>query len=369
VCPAKPERFDEAMGAPLALIHELDSKIEGSSADRRALMLRQLTDLFLVGVEHYSADEIALIDDIFVRLVASIEESARALLAIRLGPVAKTPPKVLRLLACDDAIDVASTVLTQSEGLDDPTLIACATTKSQEHMLAISQRKALSAPVTDVLVERGDRHVVLSVAMNAGARFSIVGFGTLVERARGDDALATSVGARVDLPRPLFETLLAAASEVVRARLSAVHHRAADVERAIRDAAARIRADAATLAPVHIEAPNRAGKSTSTTLVDLARAGRMRDLATALALMGHIPGAVAEEMLNDPQAEGLLILAKTIGLSWDTTRAILESGGEECRRSTGDLDKLRVSFQRLKQHTAQQILAFHRARTRGETVN
>lgn len=357
------------MGAPLALIHELDSKIEGSSADRRAMMLRQLTDLFLVSAEHYSAAEIALIDDIFVRLVASIEESARALLAIRLGPVAKAPPKVLRLLACDDAIDVASTVLTQSEGLDDPTLIACATTKSQEHMLAISQRKVLSAPVTDVLVKRGDRHVVLSVAMNAGARFSKVGFGMLVERARGDDALASSVGARTDLPRPLFETLLAAASDAVRAKLSIGPYRAADVERAVSDVAARIRADAATLAPVHIEAPNRANKSTSAMLVELARAGRMRDLATALALMGHIPGDVVEEMLNAPHAEGLLVLAKTIGLSWDTTRAILESGGEECRRSTGDLDKLRASFQRLKQNTAQQILAFHRARTRGETVN
>jgi uncharacterized protein (DUF2336 family) len=359
----------QAMGAPLDLIRELDSKIEGSSAGRRALMLRQLTDLFLVGAEHYSADEIALIDDIFVRLVASIEESARALLAIRLGPAAKAPPKVLRLLACDDAIDVASTVLTQSEGLDDPTLIACAATKSQEHMLAISQRKTLSAPVTDVLVERGDRHVVLSVAMNFGAQFSRIGFGMLVERARGDDALAGCVGARADLPQPLLETLLAAASASVRAKLLVEHHNLADVERAVGDAAARIRADAATFASAHIEAPNRAGKSTSAMLVELARAGRKKELATALALIGNIPGDVVEEMLNDQNAEGLLVLAKAIGLPWDAARVILESAGGECRRSPGDIDKLRVSFQRLKQDTAQQILAFHRARTRGETVN
>jgi uncharacterized protein (DUF2336 family) len=357
------------MGAPLALIRELDSKIEGSTSGRRALMLRQLTDLFLVGAEHYSAEEIALIDDIFVRLVAQIEEAARALLAIRLGPVAKAPPKVLRLLACDDAIDVASAVLTQSEGLDDSTLIDCATTKSQEHMLAISQRKALSSPVTDVLVKRGDRYVVLSAAMNAGAKFSRAGFGMLLERARGDDALAACVGARKDLPMPLFEQLLAAASDIVRAKLNAERHAAGDIARAVEAATTRIRAKTATLAPVMAESPGGTSRSTSAILAELARTGQMKDLATALALMGHIPGEIVGEMLNEPRAEGLLVLAKTIGLSWDTTRAILEAGGEDCRRSAGDIDNLRVAFYRLKQDTAQQILAFHRARTRGEAVN
>jgi uncharacterized protein (DUF2336 family) len=357
------------MGAPLALIRDLDSKIEGSSASRRAMMLRQLTDLFLVGAEHYSDEEIALIDDIFVRLVAQIEEAARALLAIRLGPVAKAPPKVLRLLACDDAIDVASAVLTQAEELDDSTLIVCATTKSQEHMLAISQRKALSSPVTDVLVTRGDRFVVLSVAMNAGAKFSRAGFGTLVDRARGDDALAACVGARKDLPLPLFERLLAAASDIVRAKLNAERHAASDIARAVEAATTRIRADAATLAPVLADAPSRTNRSTSAILAELARSGQRKDLATALALMAHIPSEIVNDMLNEPRAEGLLVLAKTIGLSWDTTRAILESGGEECRRSAGDIDNLRVAFHRLKQDTAQQILAFHRARTRGEAVN
>jgi uncharacterized protein (DUF2336 family) len=357
------------MGAPLALIRELDSKIEGSTSDRRALMLRQLTDLFLVGVEHYSDAEIALIDDIFVRLVGQIEEAARALLAIRLGPVAKAPPKVLRLLACDDAIDVASAVLTQAEELDDSTLIVCATMKSQEHMLAISQRKALSTPVTDVLVKRGDRHVVLSAAMNAGAKFSRVGFGMLVTRAHGDDALSVCVGARKDLPQPLFERLLATASDIVRAKLNAERHTAADIARAVEGATARIRADAATLAPIMAESPGRTSRSTSAILVDLARTGQRKDLATALALMGHVPGEIVGEMLIEPGAEGLLVLAKTIGLSWDTTRAILESGGEDCRRSTGDIDNLRLAFHRLKQDTAQQILAFHRARTRGEAVN
>ncbi|MGE5774487.1 MAG: DUF2336 domain-containing protein, partial [Hyphomicrobiales bacterium] len=68
-------------------------------------------------------------------------------------------------------MEVASAVLTQAERLDTETLIGCARTKNQEHLLAISRRKTLPESVTDVLVERGDQQVVLSTAKNNGARF------------------------------------------------------------------------------------------------------------------------------------------------------------------------------------------------------
>ena len=121
------------MGAPLALIRELDGNVAQASDIKRAAMLRHLTDLYLVGVEDFSDDDIAAIDDVFVRLVATIEESSRALLSIRIAGIAKAPPKVLRQLACDDAISVASPVLSQSERLDTPTLVECASTKSQNN--------------------------------------------------------------------------------------------------------------------------------------------------------------------------------------------------------------------------------------------
>jgi uncharacterized protein (DUF2336 family) len=364
------------MGAPLALIHELDSKVGHISADRRASMLRHLTDLFLVSAEQYSAAEIALIDDIFVRLVETIEESARALLAIRLGPIAKAPPKVLRLLACDNAIDVASSVLTQSEGLDDTTLVECAMTKSQEHMLAISQRRTLSETITDVLVERGDRHVVLSTAKNAGARFSRIGFGILVERAQNDDALAGCVGARPDLPPALFEKLLEAASETVRAKLAAEsRHAVSDIDRTVTDVTARIRRVAATQTPpkaaaqVLVDSLNRSGKLNGAKLMEFVKTGRTKEVVAALSLMAHAPGDVVEEMMNDPHAEALLILAKAAGLAWEATRALIVAGGQEYGRTAGGLEKCRIVFQRLKQATAQQIIAFHSTRARGDAVN
>jgi uncharacterized protein (DUF2336 family) len=63
----------------------------------------------------------------------------------------------MRTLAADDEAEVACPVLVQSEQLDDPTLVATARAKSQEHLLAISRRPSINPPVTDALVEQATR--------------------------------------------------------------------------------------------------------------------------------------------------------------------------------------------------------------------
>ena len=151
------------------------------------------------------------------RLVNTIEAKVRAKLAHRLAPIANAPTNVIHMLAFDDDIEVASPVLAQSPRLDDRDLVTAGRNKSQQHLFAIAQRPALSETVTDVLVERGDRDVVHSVVRNVGARFSDAGFRMLVRRSAGDDALATEVGLRSDIPRQHFLVLLDKASSAVRA--------------------------------------------------------------------------------------------------------------------------------------------------------
>ncbi len=73
--------------------------------------------------------------------------------------------------------------------LDDPTLVDIARGKGQEHLAAISERPTLSPSVTDVIVRRGDREVVRSVAANAGAQFSDDGYSGLIKRATDDGVL------------------------------------------------------------------------------------------------------------------------------------------------------------------------------------
>jgi uncharacterized protein (DUF2336 family) len=205
----------------LTLLDELEAALTTGTDARRIEMLTGITDLFIGGAPRFSEDQIGVFDDVMAQLVNTIGAEARAKLAHRLAPVANAPSNVIHLLAFADDIEVAGPILIQSERFHESALLANASRKSQQHLLAITQRQSLSEAVTDVLVERGDRQVVHSVVENAGARFSDAGFHMLVTRSGGDDALATAVGMRVDIPRPHLVMLLEKASSEVRARLTA----------------------------------------------------------------------------------------------------------------------------------------------------
>ena len=96
------------MSADLNFIREVECAVANGSVGRRAEILERVTDLFIAGATQLSDDEIALFDDVITRLAVEIEISARALLSFRLAPIPNAPPRTIRTLAFDDAIDVAA---------------------------------------------------------------------------------------------------------------------------------------------------------------------------------------------------------------------------------------------------------------------
>src|SRR6185295_6212323 len=125
---------------------------------------------------------------------------------------------------------------------DDEVLIETARNKSQAHLLAISIRRVLSGGVTDVLVLRGNDEVIQSAVNNPGAEFTERGFTRLVNRAEGDDNLATCLGLRPTIPRHLYLKLLAKASDAVRQRLEAANpQQAGEVPKVVKEATRRAR--------------------------------------------------------------------------------------------------------------------------------
>ena len=207
------------MTAPVAVLSDVRRAMSARSVSDHRGLARHVTDLFVVNAAALREAEIALFDEVLNDLIREIDTAARALLALRLAPIGNAPATLMRALAWDDEAEVACPVLMHSERLDDPILVATARAKSQEHLLAISRRQCLNPPVTDALVEHGDPQVLLSVAGNAGARFSGEGLERLIERARGDDGLAERVGRRKDIPPLAFALLIQTASERVRVKL------------------------------------------------------------------------------------------------------------------------------------------------------
>jgi hypothetical protein len=198
----------------LSLIITLELAIARSSAQRRAEMAMQLTNLFIQQSNRLSEPIIGLFDEIITRLATDSDAATLAILAQRLAPIANSPVNVTRMLANDQEIKVAYRILAHSVRLDETTLVHNARTKSQKHLLAISWRKHLTAAITDVLLERGNRDIVLSTTKNPGARFSEVGVQLLLERSKSDPVIAAIIGSRPDIL-----TILATAPEAVRTEL------------------------------------------------------------------------------------------------------------------------------------------------------
>jgi Uncharacterised protein conserved in bacteria (DUF2336) len=357
-----------------SLIEELEAALAAGSNEQRMNMLMRVTDLFINRAGSYSQEQVNLFDEVIVKLVDAIEAKARARLARRLAPVPNAPRGIVRMLAFDDDIAVARPVLTTSERLDEADLVENASRKSQQHLAAIAQRSSLSEAVTDVLVTRGDRRVVHSVARNSGARFSDAGFRMLVKRASGDDALTMRVGMRRDVPRQHFLKLLQQASDAVRKRLAAENPGAGgavetvlgEVVGGIRNETRRLSTDYATVRE-RIEDLFQSGQLGETHVYGFARERKFEETTISLSLLCDVEIDVVERALLDSSHELALILVKLAGFSSTTAKAVLLLKATEGGLSAQDLDLALTGYSRLQLETARRVFNFFHARVAAAT--
>ncbi|NJL08542.1 MAG: DUF2336 domain-containing protein [Methylacidiphilales bacterium] len=346
------------------LIAELEKTLASGSSERRIHMLNRITQLFLTNADTVSSEHVAVFDKFLVRLVDGIETCARAELAERMAPITNAPTSLINKLARDDSIEVAGTVLQNSDCLDDITLIDCSETLGQEHLLAISKRRKLSKSVTNVLAERGDRDVVRCLAGNAGARFSESGFDILVRRASADDLLAEIVGLRHDLPAACFHLLVKQASEVVRSRLSQSHPtRAFAIADIVDEIAEQVdpRRDY-TAAEALVASLAKQNALNEETLREFARTGRFEETVAALAAMSDLNCQIVEHAMGSKSADPILIIAKASSLSWPTVQFLLMLDSENRPPSIHRLERQRSSYSNLTLQTAQRVLRFYKVR-------
>jgi uncharacterized protein (DUF2336 family) len=349
-----------------SLIDELNSAVATGGEKQRLRILERVTDLFAAGSRGYSFDQIALFDDVLQALAAEIEVKARTRLAHRLAHISGAPPKLIRVLAFDDEIAVAEPVLIHSQQLSDADLAENAATKSQKHLFAIAHRLTLSELVTDVLVERGDRHVVHKVAKNKGARFSPVGYDKLTIRARDDRKLTLVLGQRGDLPRQYFLKLLETASASVRAMLEEVNPQAtAAIRDTIDDVATTMQHEVRKASDRYATATHDARchfheqPLTEATILANAHAQEFEQTVVALAKLGGIPVDLVERALLDKGEDMLLILAKAADCSWTTVEELLRMYVAERDLQPGDLAHAFERYKRLSQDTARNIINFY----------
>jgi uncharacterized protein (DUF2336 family) len=357
------------MSAVNALLRDLETTFGTSTQSERAVTVSRLTDLFLVTAQGLTEEQIGVFDVVIGRLAAEIETRARAELSHRLADLGNAPHGVVRMLSLDE-IDVARPVLTRSPRLTEEDLLAVASRKSQDHLLALTERPVLSEPVTDFLVLRGDRKVSLAVAGHPAAQLSRRGMSLLVTRARRDESLMTLLGDRGDVPPELMSQLVAVAKDAATQRLvdEVPAEDAARAQAAVEGAAAKVIAPGsaaevgaevqryeAALAEVRLLEADR--KLNETEIQAFAGAGKLEHVICAVAVITGLGIAASERAMMGPDRDTNLIIGKAMSWSWPTMRAVLKlrPAAEQAEHL---MEKSRQAFDNLSPTTAQRVLRF-----------
>jgi len=353
------------MTVATSLIPGLDEIVKHGDPKRRAEAARRISELFLQGAAHFRSDHVDLFDGILIDLIPHTEIAARADLAERLSLLAKAPRALVGQLAREDEISIAGPLLRRSPVIDEQALIEIARIKGQGHLLAMSERPVLSAGLTDVIVQRGDREVVRRAAGNAGALFSQAGYSVLIKRAGQDGDLTLTVGRRDDLTGPQLKELLAGSADVLRRRLLEVVEpaRQADIRQAMSEISGvpgqvESRRDFGP-AQRTILALHSAGELNEIALLGFAKSHKYEESVAALAAMSGVKIVTLDRLIAGDRHDPILIVGKTIGLEWATVRAlILLRLGPNRVPSPADIESARVNFARLMPSTAERVVSF-----------
>ena len=350
-----------------SFLRDLDEAVSRGTPESRKRALWHTTDLMIAG--NYSDDEIWTFGEVIGRLADEIEVATRAQLSKRLARFDQAPANIIHKLAFDDEIEVAGPVLRESERLEPYALVANVCTKSQTHMLAISERKSIEESVTDVLVTRGNQEVVNSVVRNNGARLSDFGFLHMITRAEGDSILAEQLGLRQDIPRHVFQQLIAKASNDVRKRLERERPNMLEqIQSTVTDVTGELQSKFGPVSRTYyvakrvVTTQHRQGNLNEESISIYARSHKIEEVTIGLSLLCSLPGDVIERALLDRNRETLLLLSRSLDFSWATTMALLFLGAKDHRITAQELRDLERDYGRINIETSRSVLKVYQSR-------
>ena len=347
---------------PDSIIAELENAVRSGSSDKRVSTLRRVTDLFLHDGERLSEDQIKLFDNVLCHLVTRVENRARAELSARLAPIDYAPFEVVQHLARDDEIAVAGRVLVTSSRLRTSDLVEIASTKGQDHLLAISGRTNLPEAVTDVIVDRGERKVIRRLANNASARFSDTGYSKIVARSEADAELIEILGLRVDLPLKFLRDLLERATDAVRDRLMALAppELKEEISRVLKaiSAAAQENARDFSRAETLVKRLKDTNELNDDAIIRFAETKQFDEVSASLAILSSVPTEMMARLLEGPRSDLILIPCKSGGLSWVTVESILCNRPSKQKIAEATLRVAAKDYGQLSLETAQRTLRF-----------
>lgn len=348
-----------AAASPSA-VKDVNGAVKDGAPQRDVQILKQVTDLFLSNVERLREAQIGAFDDLLVPLIDRTEASTLAHLSEALSTTDLAPVKTIRKLAFHDDAVAAAPVLRNSARLSNDDLVEIAKAHSQQHLLAIANRRTLNEALTDALMRRGDVNVSNALARNAGAKFSECGYATLVGRAERDESLTEKLGLRLDLPANLLREILSKATDIVLARFLTAPRPAVPKKATGPGAAGAGQVNAVPKKKVdyspaqsHVLELNRTGKLTDSVINKFAVRSEYNNVIATLSLKTEVKIEAIAPLIESDRLYGLIVACKAARLSWSATTMIIRNRPDCPPITPREFEQAQVIFEGLLLSAAQ----------------
>lgn len=345
-----------------ALLSELDA-IDGWPPERWAEILHRVTKFFLSHAERLTAHQIALFDDVFVRLMDRADSELLAQISLQLTEAKCTLPKATRRLALHEDESVSLPILTSGH-LEPALLIEAAQSCGNKQRLAIACRYDVLPLVSEALVRCGDQAVHRALAENRGAKLSEESWARLIKLGESDQGLAEKLDRRRNIPLLLKRQLHAKLEDT---RMRALNAMPGVMRNQIENTIATTdttaipgNSDLPDYASAHAKMVelNRTGKLKDSTINRFVVNGEYTNVIAALVLLSGSPLEVIQRLIACDNVDGLVVACKASRLDWSTARGILKHRPGRPPISAEELEKARKTFESFSLSAAQRTVRF-----------
>jgi hypothetical protein len=190
-----------------------------------------------------------------------------------------------------------------------------------------------------------------------------------VKRSEHDSILVETLGLRQDIPRAVFQQLIAKASDEVRMKLERERpEMGAEIEALVTNVAGELQSIFGPASKDYhcakkaVSALHRYGNLTEKNVFEYAQSHKIQEVIVSLSLMCSLPANVIERGLLDQTGEMPLVFAKALNFSWETTMSLLFMSAPNFKILVHDLDELNAKFSRLSVDTAQGLIRLYQSR-------
>ena len=298
------------------------------SSEKRRELMRNLSDLFIVGSEQFENHEAVLLEETFTELLFKLSFEEQAEVSERVAD-SEYLPESLAFKMGNAEPHIAVPIVERSPVLSVDSLVEIARTQSQDHLRALSMRCGIDEVVTDVIVERAETGVLGTLVKNKTASISEKSFSKIVDRATDCEDLKDALSRRPDIPESAIEKLVPMLSEDARVRLESLlaqdESRVSELfkraeshvaETRLKKRAARI--DAKAL----LRAIQQGETSAGDVMLRLCKEDRLLDIILILSRLGGIEESYGLNAFKQNKPEPFAMLCRSAGLFDTSVRAL-----------------------------------------------